>query len=1623
MLELKYFDKISRYEKTERASGDDFPPFDVDRLGLDSAYKSAVRNYVRLFFLGALWLMRAVWPVYRYGRLVVVSRYEDVEAVLKNRQDFRVPFGPEMTAVTGGVNFALGMDGAEHDRQRAIMDRAMPAAQRARDLADILAGTRYFTEKLLEGSGGRIDVMRDLMGRVFTESANDYFGLELDDPNAFLDRSLAVSNLIFADPFGNPVSRQTALSGAVRLRYAVDRAIASAQRRFAESGPQDRTILDRLVAGAHASADPISDDEIRAIAIGTLTGLIPTNSLAAGKVLEELLRHPQYLKEAIELAAACEDPSKAGEQQANRARFRRIIIEAARLNPALFPGQWRYAPEDAHIGGRRVRGRSVLMVSTMSALRDRRVFERPNAFWPDRPDNERKAWLMFGRDSHVCLGNWVAMEQITEIFQILLAQPNIRLSSRQVGRLAYIGPFPRRLDMEFDTSRAPRQQTMITIQAPLRAGVNLAGVQDRIARLGNPATADSDIGRALTATQLVHFASLSAFYADPDEQGGGSDPRLVFELNVDGDAEPALKAIADAAGEYLADIFALTEDGAGPLYDVFLRQSVDLSYLPWDTTGLTFNGTPDCPVADIAIQHEVATVARGALDEYVKRRGNPGMRARSALQHVREAIRSHPDERLRDSLVRPSRRRLAISEWTGTGTTIGLSGFLASRAGSYFALLLPLLVLCQSAMIYGFVRPFSLIPQVVAFGSLAGVAVLLVAAASKTGFDDLIDCWKWVGRFLPYPFIALGLVTLVCLIVALAWFNVWAIEAVLTWLLPAMPPPVATGIGIVGGVALLRPQYLAGVSLIDNWQANLGRLRPAVIVVVVLACAAMLYHAVAEPDLARWPTYVQISQWLDTIWQQSFLVADFDRKAVGAALQIAGWGLFALAGGIASTAIGCALVIGIFLAILRYYEKRDAIDERPASLDKIQAVAALENAPGYAQNHIVAVTPLKEGGFRRLTLAIALWGIAQLVTYWYRPGFVLNMGTIHYARWFRLPGSDAMVFFSNYDGSWESYLEDFVTKAHKGQTAAWTNGKGFPATRFLVLDGAQDGPRFKRWVRRQQLPSLFWYSRFPHLTTDQIRNNALIHDGLMRAKTDTAAQAWLDCFGTMPRPDNTMEIDQIQSLVFAGFAKFKYMSCAAITLPADDRKAIHRWLERLQFDVAFGEQGGRDQPPTFVAFSASGLGKILGKAGSDDGGDELMSAFPPAFRLGMSRRSKVLRDAGASAPSQWRWADVADVAGETRPVDVMLLVYGASTADCRRRLEEYGGKLGDDCLLYVVDTQPTAKTAQAAEDGVMYEHFGFRDGISQPIIRSTRRAARDVDSPDLVEPGEMILGYRNNAGQLAPAVTLPAELDQGDDLASDVIGQGSRFPRFRTASPSLLRDFGRNGTFLAIRQIEQHVDAFQDFTCRQAETLNKEVKQLGALAGGPVDGDWVAAKMMGRRQDGRPLSHWIEAGAEGRPTEDGDNDFDFGMDDPQGLRCPFGAHIRRANPRGGMQPDDPLEVAITKRHRILRRGRPYASADGAEKGMMFVALCADIERQFEFLQQTWITSPAFQGLTDEPDPIVATTQQPGGNIFTIPTTAGPLTLRNVPNFVTVRGGGYFFAPSRAALRFLASMTR
>jgi Dyp-type peroxidase family len=1491
MLTLKYYAAIEDAQhKTDAKPDDAIPPFDINELGADSWRRRASLWLRGWLFQAGLALFRAIWPNPKFFHLVIVSRACDVRDVLARPDAFEVPYGREMTELAGGENFVLGLEGGVHDEQNAIIRAAMKPddAQLVTDLSN------RFATALIRMSGGRIDAMKDYITRVATETCASYFGLEVEDPDAFAEWAMSVSALLFADPFGDDATRRLALNGAARLRAVIDRSMANKYL------PQD-TVLGRLINLKKSNPD-LKDENIRAIMIGLVTGFIPTNTLAAGKILQELLRRPGAMRDAIKKARGARkidetNKGKAGTaENPDKQALQAILLEAARLNPALAPGQWRYAKEEAVIAPGTWRQRTVpkgslLMVATMSALRDRRTVEAPGHFRADREPSAID--LLFGDGTHACLGKHLAMAQITEIFMILLSQTNLRLPKWNLRRwdgIAWVGPFPRWLDVEFEPATAPATQTMITICAPLAADVDRDAVEEQIAELGNPA--GQAMRDMLDATGIVHFASVSLIEGG---DAGEPAPYLLLELNVDGSRDAAIKSIAgaDAAENRLGSIFANTPLGAVGLAEVLGRYALDLKTRPWGAIGLNFNGTPEFSVPDIEMQESLSAFAGDVLDYFLTLHIGIGNRAMEALNFVRTFIRQ--------------RQRFVTA------------------------------------------------------------AARMQGAGQKT-LQDLLDRGAGFADFLIVPSRRRLMIS--------DWTE--------------------------------RSHRQAVLCFTKTWA--FWRLAVSVIVVTLLLGTA-IFCAISTATL----------------------------------IGLTGRILLAVIGGLAASALLLALVATAFLALLRYYENRDIPDDRNPKLSDIEKIARVENPPGFAQNHFMAVTPLKTGRFRKLTLAMSLWGIEQLVVNLCRPGFVLDMGTIHYAKWFRLPGRDKLIFQANYDGSWESYLEDFIMKAHQGQTAAWSNGVGFPRTKFLIDEGAQDGDRFKRWVRRQQVLAPFWYSRFCRLTTDQIRNNALIHDGLARASTDSAARAWLDCFGSVPRPDYAIESEEVQSLVFRGLRTLPYVACALVRLPdkASDRAD---WLARLVPGVdnlghasselpdnardpcliTFGDHPFSADPEmrneaTFVGFTAAGLAK-LGVPGPEN--HDGLATFQSAFNLGMTSRSRVLGDFGASAPEEWRWsdkgyaeADKGDISSDTK-ADAILLIYGKTIEKCKKLLDAHAQQLGQQAFIRVIQTEPTA-------DGIDYEHFGFRDGISQPVIRGTQRFAKGTLARDIVEPGEFILGYRNNQNYYPPTATVRAESDSKGRLPTVLADVPSRFPSFENGNAAA-RDFGRNGSFLVVRQLAQDVDGFKEFTAAKAGKLKGDYGKLGQIAGAPIDDKWVAAKLMGRWQDGTPLV--VRPGADRGESPDQDdrpeNDFSYGTDDPQGLHCPFGAHIRRANPRDSLQPEDPDQLSITNRHRLLRRGRTYAypSAEDTppEKGLLFTCLCADLERQFEFVQQSWIASPSFHGLKNEPDPIVAL-QDPKTHVFTIPTPSGPLRLHNMQSFVTVRGGGYFFLPSLSAIQYLADI--
>jgi deferrochelatase/peroxidase EfeB len=257
-------------------------------------------------------------------------------------------------------------------------------------------------------------------------------------------------------------------------------------------------------------------------------------------------------------------------------------------------------------------------------------------------------------------------------------------------------------------------------------------------------------------------------------------------------------------------------------------------------------------------------------------------------------------------------------------------------------------------------------------------------------------------------------------------------------------------------------------------------------------------------------------------------------------------------------------------------------------------------------------------------------------------------------------------------------------------------------------------------------------------------------------------------------------------------------------------------------------------------------------------------------------------------------------------------------------------------------------------------------------------------------------------------------------------------------------DLGRNGCYLVLRQLQQDVQGFWS--------------ELNRQAGGDVDlREWLAEAMVGRKKNGEPLVAPSEgSGAGNAPGQRSKlNDFTY-EDDPRGVRCPLGAHIRRMNPRNADLPPGPPGilsrlwrmlgfnaaarhqdlVASTRFHRLLRRGRTFGagvtpalstaeSSSSADTGIYFICLVANIKRQFEFVQSAWVIGSKFAGLTGESDPLLGhRLPDPGDSStdsFSIPQADGPdRRLNSLPQFVTVQGGAYFFLPGIRALRYLAT---
>lgn len=499
-------------------------------------------------------------------------------------------------------------------------------------------------------------------------------------------------------------------------------------------------------------------------------------------------------------------------------------------------------------------------------------------------------------------------------------------------------------------------------------------------------------------------------------------------------------------------------------------------------------------------------------------------------------------------------------------------------------------------------------------------------------------------------------------------------------------------------------------------------------------------------------------------------------------------------------------------------------------------------------------------------------------------------------------------------------------------------------------------------------------------------------------------------------------LDQVQGIVLRGYEYLEEARFVLLEIP--NAEAGKAWLRGLVGRVT----DARDKPLEWavnVAFTAPGLQRL----GLDRDSLEKLSR---QFHEGMDtdHRNRVLGDveppptgpqpaAGApkAGPELWAWGNRHQADRE----HALLLVYAKDDPTLQRlwselktEWERHGLQMRREFPIWKV---PGRK-----------EHFGFRDGIAQPVVKGVIKPEppglqqfppATVQSPDpanAIETGEFLLGYKNEYGRYPEALPVPGPQGTPIDLAC-------------------------YGSFLVVRELRQDVRAFwkylDEHAARPGQTPDQRRDERHRLG----------AKMVGRWPSGAPLTL--------SPYQDNPNladadDYQFSLEDPTGEYIPLGAHTRRSNPRDVLEPGPAGEerlsredsLRVTRLHRILRRGRPYGPPvsstmntdeviqsspppDEQERGLLFLCFNANIARQFEFIQQTWINNPKFSGLYRDSDPIMGQ-RLPGelnepADVFMEQGSPVRRRFTGLPAFVEVRGGGYFFMPGPEALKHLAGL--
>lgn len=511
-----------------------------------------------------------------------------------------------------------------------------------------------------------------------------------------------------------------------------------------------------------------------------------------------------------------------------------------------------------------------------------------------------------------------------------------------------------------------------------------------------------------------------------------------------------------------------------------------------------------------------------------------------------------------------------------------------------------------------------------------------------------------------------------------------------------------------------------------------------------------------------------------------------------------------------------------------------------------------------------------------------------------------------------------------------------------------------------------------------------------------------------------------------------LELADIQGNILTGYGRLGFPKGRCLLVHVDNAAAGRAFVEcvrprvttALRWPSAVKQLDvGRNpvtRPPVAVniAFTFRGL-LALGLP------TRTLREMPHDFMDGMSARAAILGDDVLdNTPDHWDPVWQAD-----RPAVHILVTLNAQLGDDGQAVPELMAmtdwiigsiarlNAGTPGSLSLLDGHRGPSTRWQELSALMVdgqpapvEHFGFLDAIGDPCFAG--------QFPDRSEETRAIgQGAMDGLGNWRPLAT--GEFLLGwEDEAQEVAG-----------APMPI-DFSRNGSFFAYRKLHQHLAPFEAWV----DATSRRLLQAWKLASLEDAKESLMAKMAGRWRDGVPLIAAPDIAAWGRFN----TEFPVGsaareralvsfryQDDPVGVRCPVTAHIRRVNtrdaldPRATAEPKERMGSALNNRRRILRRGLPYGHRDdrGGEHGVVMLCLCSSLSRQFEFVQQQWLNVGTDFNAGNDGCPLVG--NHPTGSRFVIAADpAGdrpPFIADALPQFVSTRGGDYFFTPSMTSL--------